>query len=493
MSLKIRTLFNKIETPYLELISSSIWSIIGSVIAKCLLFIIWIFIARILSPQLYGEFSIIKSTTLLFAEFVGMSFSIAATKYVAEYSSDISKLNKLIGFFLITGAIIGVVAFLVVFLLADTICLHLLKAEHLSGLLKASSLVLFVSTLNNGQLGILRGFNKYKVVAKINLLQIIFSLPFFILGTIYWGLNGAVLAYIVYNVIVCFIAQYEIRKICTLRQIVPQYRHLREEVTVIFNYILPYLFSIFVTVCAQWYNETRVASLTHDGFVQLGYYSAIHVIQTTIISFSIVVCSPFVPIMAKYKKDSSSINVLNRLNMLIPLYITMLIALLLMLFPQIVNIFYGSNYSTKDMYTLTVVVVSYSVLIIYRQAIARLVAVYECQWLYMAESFFLAFSFVAGFKLLYSYGVLGLTYTFLGSYLLSTVVFTPLYIAKGIIQKEILKNRLLWILIISLIISFGLYFIGCNVYIKLFFLVLVISVVLYYFIQDLSWHALFKK
>ena len=412
-----------------------------------------------------------------------MSFSIAATKYIAEYSFNIPKLGNLIGFFIMVGAIMGIIAFLLVFFLSEKICIHLLKAEHLTPFLKASSLVLFVSTLNNGQIGILRGFNKYKIVAKVNLLQIIISLPFFIIGTIYWGLKGAVAAYIIYNVVICFIAQYEIRKICRVYNIVPSFRHITDEVKVVFNYILPYLISIFTTILAQWYNETRVAALGGAGFVQLGYYSAINVIQTTIISFSVVVCSPFVPIMAKYKRDASSISILNKLNMLIPLYVSMLMAIPLMLFPQIINIFYGDEYATRDMYALTVIIASYSVLIIYRQAVARLVAVYEFQWLYMLDSFILSVSFVVGFRLLYSYGVMGLTYTFLISYILSFVIFTPIYIINGVIQKDIFRNKLLWILIVSIVVSGCMFFSNCSICIRVLFLLIIVAVFVYYFIK----------
>lgn len=492
--MRLKAYFDKLDKPYVELLSNSFWSIIGSVAAKFLLFLVWIFVARVLSPELYGEFSIIKSTTLLFAEFVGMSFAIAATKYVAEFSSDNIKLGRLIGFFILSGGVFGAIACLSVFFLSDQICAYLLKAEHLSGLLKASSVVLFVSTLNNGQMGILRGFNKYKIVAKINLLQIILSVPVFVLGTIYFGLQGAVVAYVFYNIIICFLAQREIRLICKSRSITPTFRHLAGEVSLIFRYILPYMVSIFTTVLAQWYNETRVAALGGDGFVQLGYYSAINVIQTTIISFAVVVCSPFVPIMAKYKKDTSSILMLNKLNTLIPLYISMLIAIPLMLFPQIITIFYGSNYATQDMYIQTVVIVSYSVLIIYRQAIGRLVAVYEYQWIYLLDSLLLSVSVVVGFRLLYDYGILGLTYTFLISYLLSCILFTPIYISKGVIPRGMFKNELFWALVIAMIGSGILFFMDCKFYVRMAFFLVVLVVLGYLLLTEVKqYRKIFKK
>lgn len=491
--MKLRTYLCKLNTPYIELLSNSFWSVVGTVSAKFLLFLVWIFVARVLSPELYGEFSIIKSTTLLFADFVGMSFAIAAIKYIAEYSVDKVKLGRLIGFFLQTGVIVGIISCLLVFFLSDKICVYLLKAERLKELLQASSLVLFVSTLNSVQLGILKGLNNYRIAAKINLLQVVVSVPVFVFGTICWGLKGAVSAYIFYNVIVCFLAQYEIRKMCKERAIVPTFTHLSNEVKLIFNYVLPYLCSTLVTVVTQWYNETRVAALGNEGFVQLGYYSAINVIQTTIISLAVVVCAPFVPIMAKYKKDASSIVTLNKLNTLVPLYISMLIAIPLMLFPQIITIFYGKDYATHEVYLLTVVIVLYSVLMIYRQAVARLVAVYELQWIYLLDSVVLSVSFVVGFKLLYSWGIFGLTCTFLVSYLLSCLIFTPVYVRKGLITKDIFKDKLLWLLVASMLVAGGLFVLNCALYVRLLFLLLFCTMLGIYIFRQISAYRNRKK
>ncbi len=469
--MRLKAYFDKLDKPYVELFSNSLWSIIGSVVAKFLLFLVWIFVARVLSPEVYGEFSIIKSTTLLFSDFVGMSFALAATKYIAESLSDTSKLGELMGFFLLVGAMLGLMAGCLLFFMSDQICSSLLKAEYLSPLLKASSVVMLVSTLNHGQLGILRGFNKYKIVAKINFLQILISVPFFVLGTIFLGLDGAVYAYITYNVVICLIAQHEIKKLCRVYGITISFNHLSSKLTVALNYVLPYMLSTFITMFARWYNETQVAALEDGGFVQLGYYSAINVVQNMITSFAIVVCSPFVPLMAKYKKDSSSIFVLKRLNILIPLYVSILIATALMLFPELMSVFYGKGYATLEMYQLTVILISYVVLIIYKQSISRLVAVYELQWVYLIDSIVLSVSCVWGFKMLYSYGVLGLTYSLGISYLLSCVIFTPIYVRKGVIQKELFENKLLWRLLIIMVIAAVIFFLNGSIWIRAFWFI----------------------
>lgn len=470
-------IFNK-NSVVQELMSSSFWSIVGTLISKFLLFFIWIFIARVLAPKLYGEFSIIKSTTLMFVDFVGMSFSLAATKYIAEnYLSDQLKVERFIGLFLSFGCLFGLFAFAVVFFCADIICEELLHANHLSGLLRISSLVLFSSLIGNIQLGILRGFNEYKLVAKINLYQVIFSIPFFIVCTLLWSVKGAVISYVVYNTVICFIAQAELNSYCKKNHIKPSVKNIHNEIKLVFNYIIPYLLSILFTTIAQWYNETKLVTIESTGFIQLGYYSAITVIQTTIIAFAVMVCSPFVPLIAKYK-NKPSVALLERLNILVPLYTCMLITIILILFPEVLTLFYGKEYANDDVYILTVLISLSTIFIIFRQSVNRLIAVYEKQWLFLIDSIILSLSFVLGFHLLFKYGAQGLAITFLLSYLLLFVTFTPIYIKSKLISISILKDKLLIFLVISIIISLLIFmFFSGSLLIKIIWLIITLCVI----------------
>lgn len=486
--------FYKENGPIKELVSSSLWSIVGTLISKVLLFVIWIIVARLLSPGQYGEFSIIKSTTLMFADFVGFSFSIAATKYIAQYSlCDKRRVEKLIGLFLISSIVIGFVAFIMVYLSANWICSNFFKAEYLFGYLQCSSIVMLVSILNNSQLGILRGFNCYKEIAKINTIQVLLSFPIYILGTYFWGIRGAVWAYVFYNVVICFLSHYEIRKYCKINYIIPTYKGFYKELHIIVSYVFPYFLSMLLTVCSQWYNESRVVSLGNAGFVQLGYYSAVNVIQTMIVSVAIMVCSPFVPIMAKYRQNGENISGVEKLNMLLPLYMSLFIAIPLMLFPEVISLFYGVSYANDDMYVITVIVISYTVLIIYKQALARSVAVYEMQWIYLLDSILLAISFVFGFYYLFYLGIKGLVFTFLFSYIFSTLVFTPIYIHKKMLLIGIFKSVFLWQILLCAIIAGCSYFVLENIYYRVVLFIVMLLFVLYCIKIELRKYGFFKN
>ena len=70
----------------------------------------------------------------------------------------------------------------------------MLNKPELIGYLQVSSVVILVSSINNNQFGILRGFNQYKCISKINLFQIVCAFPVYYLCTYFYHLQGAVFA-----------------------------------------------------------------------------------------------------------------------------------------------------------------------------------------------------------------------------------------------------------------------------------------------------------
>ena len=63
--------------------------------------------------KLYGEFSIVRSTTLLFADFVGLSIGAAGTNYIAKYyQNDNVKVGKLVGVFNVFSFTFGFLLFI---------------------------------------------------------------------------------------------------------------------------------------------------------------------------------------------------------------------------------------------------------------------------------------------------------------------------------------------------------------------------------------------
>ncbi len=451
----VKKLLNRIQKnrAIQDLLLNSFWSIIGTFISKVLLFLIWIFVAKILKADLYGEFSIIRSTTMLFADFVGSSIGIAGTNYIAKYyGSDNSKVERLLGLFNLFSFIFGLVLFVSALSCSDIIATNMLNRTDLTIYLQVSSIVILVSSINNNQYGILRGFNQYKRISKINLLQIIFSFPVYYLGTYFFSLKGAVGAYVFYNIIVCLLTRFELKKLfCTL-QVKPSYKNCIQESQVILSFIFPYIISSFIVAFLSWYNETRLVGLP-QGYAQMGYYSIINVVVLIIINMSFMVCAPFVSIMSKYR-DSNSIYLLEKLNIFLPLLVALFISVPLMLFPEIIGWIYGPSYTIENIRLISNYMFFFAFLGVYRQAIARFVAVKEKSWLYFGDSVSFSLFSVCLFFYFYHYGVLGFVWGQTIACMTIVLLFLPLYLKSDILSRHLIKDSYLGLLFIQIILVF---------------------------------------
>lgn len=443
----MHALINKIQHHRVlrELLANSFWSIVGTFISKILLFLIWIFVAKILQAKLYGEFSIIRSTTMLFADFVGSSIGVAGTNYIAKYyQRDNMKVEKLIGIFNVFSFTFGFVLFIFSWLFADIIAIKMLNRPELIGYLKVSSIVILVSSINNNQFGILRGFNQYKCISKINLLQIVCAFPVYYLCTYFYHLKGAVFAYIFYNVIICIFAKFEVKKILKENKLNPSLRECMVESKMVLSFILPYIASGLFVAFLSWYNETRLVSIP-NGYVQMGYYSIINVMVLIIIGVAFMVCIPFVSMMSKYQK-STNIILLEKLNILLPLQVALLISIPLMLFPEIISWIYGVSYDIADISRISNYMFFFTFLGVYRQGLARFVAVKEKTWLYFVDSVTFALFSVFLFFYFYKYGVLGFVWGQTISYILVVLLFFPLYLKYEVMPHHLIKEPFFFIL-----------------------------------------------
>ncbi|CAK7025485.1 MAG: hypothetical protein PARBA_01070 [Parabacteroides sp.] len=450
-----------------DLFSQSVWSTIGAIIAKGFLFSIWVIIARILSISVYGEFCIVRNTTFLFVQFASLSFGFASAKYIAQYfNHDNEKVERLAGLFLLCSIVIGFILFIIFYMSSEWICINMLNAPALSKQLKYTSVVLLLSSFSGSQVGILSGFNQYKIIAKINVLQIVLSFPFFIVLTYKYNLNGAVFAYVIFNIILSILSYFELNKFCRSSGIKISFKFRKDEFKMIFYYVIPYFLAVFVTMLSSWYNETVLVSVSVNGFTDMGYFSAVNVFQLMIIGITIMFCTPFVSMISKYKSDDNR-KILEKLNFIFPLYLSLLITFIVVLFPEIFSFLYGKNYANNLVYNIVVVMALYTVVIIYKQALARLVAVYELQRLYLFDSILFSILCVICFHCLKSFGAIGIAYSYFISYIVSSIIITPFYIKRKMIKLELFCDKYLVVLFILNVFSLLLYLTIDNLLIRL--------------------------
>ena len=455
MYTKLKTIITK-NNILKDYISFSFWSTVGTVVSKLTLMLIWVMIARLLKPEIYGEFSLIKNTSYLFSEFIGLSLSIAATKFVAELSNDNLSLQKIINTLLVACTILGVTISVIFFSLSDFIAINMAKKSDLSQYISITSIVVLFSTINNCQIGILKGLLKFRLIVRLNFLQVVLSFPFFYYGTKYIGLLGAVWAYVFHYMVITAITQLHIRKHCNKNIIKINYKIDRIILKKIITYVLPYFAALLISYFASWYNEIILVSSSDSGFRQMGIYSAVSSIQSMIISGILVLCGPLVAMMSKYKKNS---DFLDKLNYYIPFFLVMMLILPLLLIPEVIGLVYGTDYKGDGVYNLMWIITLYTPFIVIRHAIGRSVAVYEKQNIYLLDNILMGVIAVGGFISYSSYGIIAMVTAVGIANLLSILIFTPIYIKIKLLSHNIFNLKYMGIAMLLLLSVGSIYII----------------------------------
>lgn len=188
------------------------WVFTGSMVVLLLHFLQKPIMARYLGPDGLGLFYMVLMIAGIITLIAGLGLDGAVVKYVAEYKEDKRRLNAVFSSALITVAIFGVVAGIVLFIFSDTLA-SIFDIPALSYLLKIYAFVFPFSLMYGVILGFLNGLREMKYYSLLNTLNgtmiFLFIVTFLFLGL---GVVGAVIGDMIALVAVLIIAGVIARK-----------------------------------------------------------------------------------------------------------------------------------------------------------------------------------------------------------------------------------------------------------------------------------------
>lgn len=376
---------------------ASFWSLGGAVISRGLMLLASVIIARILTQTEYGELGIIRSTINMFTVFAGFGLGLTATKYVAQFR-DTNKLKagKIIALSSIFAFIIGLIIALIIVFNAEFIALYSLNASHLQWELKIGAVILFFSSLNGVQTGILAGFEAFKTIAKINLIAGILSFPTLIGFSYFWGVTGAVIGF-GSNFLLLYILNFlSVRKIATKENVPIKFFNSWEEWRVLYKFSLPAVLSGLLVSPTLWFCSTMLIKQP-SGYEELAIFEAANQWKNTILFIPAAIAPIVLPLIANTSKSQFK-RVIN-LNIKINVIISLPVAIILSLLSSKIMMAYGMEYE-KGQPVLIILSVS-TILISINNVIGQAIAGKGKMWI----GFFL--------NMIWSISILSATYMFL--------------------------------------------------------------------------------
>ena len=192
----LNSVLSSTDSPLVRrLVGGGFWSLMGEAGARAFSFASSIFVARCLGVVDFGVLAFIQSTLAMFMTFAMFGMGSTSTRYIAAYrDKEPDRIDGIIGITLYFSVLTGLTVAVLLFVAAPYITNRLLLAPELKFFLRIVTPVLFLYAVSGALIGILRGFEEFRVMAQITLACSIINFVALIVGISYWGLLGAFIA-----------------------------------------------------------------------------------------------------------------------------------------------------------------------------------------------------------------------------------------------------------------------------------------------------------
>lgn len=400
-----------------------------------------IIVARLLGKEGYGEIGIVQSTLGMLGVFAGFGLGSTATKYIAEYKiKDPARAGRITNLTLVISILTGGLMALACFGLSDWLAAKTMNRADIAPLLAAGSLLLFVSTLGGVLSAALAGFESFRVIARINVIQGVAALLLTVPLVWLFGGQGAIASMTINAAIGLLLCAKALRtEYAALCIPAVYYNATWKEWAVLWKYALPSLLSGLMVGPVVWITNTILANQP-GGYGELGLFNAANQWRMVVIFLPSLLTSAMLPVLSEThgrenRSDFVQTVVLNlRATWLIALPLTVLIVTM---GEPLAALFGKQFYGTAPIISLLMIAVFLNVV---DGAAGSALAGAGRMWTGTFMNLGWAISLLASSLLLVPhYGGLGLAGSYLIAYLLHTLwvmVYVELRLARSSIFRQ---------------------------------------------------------
>lgn len=283
-----------------RLTRGAFWSLLGTVISRIFTFVSTIIVARLLGKEGYGEMGIVQSTIGLFGVFAGFGLGTTATKFIAEFhQKDVQKTGRIIALTTIVGLIFSSLFSLICLFSSPWLSTKMLNRPDLVPLLISGSILLFMSAMNGVMSAALTGFEAFKKIAEINILQAV-SVPFITIPLVWiYGAQGAICSMTINAALGLILCTLALNKNYIKDRIPINYsREIWREWPILWTFSLPSMMSALMIAPATWITNSIVVNQP-NGYGELGLFTAANQWRNMVIVIPGLLSSAILPILSE--------------------------------------------------------------------------------------------------------------------------------------------------------------------------------------------------
>lgn len=406
-----------------RLFSGVTWTLLGSIIGKFLQLIAFIVVARIVGKEEYGQIGIIRSTLSMFLMFSGLGMSMTASRYIALYrNSEPNKALQIYKFTHNTVIVFGLIIAVLLFAFSNFIADKSLNNIDLSTPLKFSVIALFFMSLTSAQTGALNGFENFKALGLHSIINGVLQTGFIIAGAYYFGINGVIIALGITALLLYLQYQFSLKSNLELLKTTQTIKDEEfKNSSIFFKFSLPAVLSGIATVPVLWWVKTYL--VRHAGFGEMAIYDVAEQWYFVLLFIPNSLSSIILPLLTNITSEGTQAQYskLIKINLLINVTITFLIAIFIAILSPLIYSFYGKEFTNS---TPMLILLITAIICATNNVLGQVIASKGKMWVGFGVNGLWAIWLVL-FSLLfigkYSLGAIGLAYAMLASYLLHSI------------------------------------------------------------------------
>ena len=297
----LRPFLDRVKTSSIgrRIASGMFWSVMGNAIGKGLTFVAMVLVARLLSKEAFGEFGLVKSTAKTFVTFSAFGMGLTVTKYTAELlQKDKNRVGGVIGLsylFTLSASLLVAVVF---YLVAPWLCETQLQSPHLTIAMKLGAVMLFLTTIMSTQICIMQGFQDFRGLATVSIVDGLMMVPLYVVGAWYGGVLGVMICALTVlglNITIGSTVIYRNTKRHRIRYSIQQ---SCKELPTLWQSNLPVFLSGIIYATGLWLSQLMLTSAS-NGRAELGLYHVVLNYQLIMLFLAQQIQSVFLPMLSE--------------------------------------------------------------------------------------------------------------------------------------------------------------------------------------------------
>lgn len=403
-----------------RIINGSIWNLLGSIFSQVLMLMSGIIVSRLISNTDFGKFSLIRSTISTFSIIIGLGLGVANTNLVSKHylSNPQNAKNIIFTSLIITvGFSFTICVFSIIFRRdISELLFHNLQA---SNVYYYFILLLFFTVLNLALTGILLGFEKYSIIAKILISSSLITTTISMVTTYFLKFDGAVIGLLLGACITTLGSFLSIKT--EFKKIKGETIFLKAAISRIIWTGIPTMFSSMVPILSLWYVNLSLSRST-DGYFGLGILDAAMRYTSVIVLIPNSMAQVILPLLNQNVSNIKKYSMLVKSTVFMNLVVSILITLLILVFSRKLMGLYDSKFS--DSYYILIILCCSTIFISINSIFSQIFLTHNAVWIGFILNILWAMLYIFGsvYSLHNFYGVKGIAFSHLFSYFFHTLL-----------------------------------------------------------------------